>query len=174
MAAEDQGSISHWIADLKAGTADAAQPLWERYFERLVRLARKKIQSLQRAGGDEDEEDATLSTFNSFCAGAARRQFPKLADRHELWHLLVVITARKANAQAQRRWAQKRGGDWSPIGMDAPDETALHCIIGPEPIPKFAVLVVEEYRALLDRLGDDELPEVALWRIAGYSADEVA
>jgi len=51
-----------------------------------------------------------LSAFNSFCDGAARGKFPQLNDRDELWRLLVVITARKAMAQANRNARQKRGG----------------------------------------------------------------
>ena len=33
-------SITTWLAQLKAGDADAAQALWQRYFARLVELAR--------------------------------------------------------------------------------------------------------------------------------------
>ena len=36
---ESHGSITHWIGALKAGDLAAAQPLWEHYFQRLVRLA---------------------------------------------------------------------------------------------------------------------------------------
>ena len=51
-----------------------------------------------------------MSAFNSFCAGAAPGKFPQLADRDDIWRLLVVITARKAMAQANREGRQKRGG----------------------------------------------------------------
>ena len=33
-------SVTRWIDLLKAGDPAAAQPLWQRYFEQLVRLAR--------------------------------------------------------------------------------------------------------------------------------------
>ena len=39
MAGEIEDSVTVWIASLKAGDADAAQKLWQRYFETLVRLA---------------------------------------------------------------------------------------------------------------------------------------
>jgi hypothetical protein len=56
-----------------------------------------------------DEEHVALSAFASFCRGVERGQFPRLADRKDLWGTLVVITARKALdlAAAQRRL--KRG-----------------------------------------------------------------
>src|SRR4051794_29187265 len=97
MAGDDRGSVSRWLGDLKAGDEAAVQPLWERYFARLVTLARARLRAGRR--GAADEEDAALSAFNSFCTGVARGRFPRLADRDDLWRLLVVITARKAGAQ---------------------------------------------------------------------------
>ena len=32
------GSVTHWVRLLQAGDHAAAQPLWERYFQQLVRL----------------------------------------------------------------------------------------------------------------------------------------
>ncbi len=96
MSSDGEGSVTRWIADLKGGDAEAARALWGRYFDDLVRIARAKLRATRRVGADEDEEDAALSAFDSFCAGAARGQFPNLADRHDLWRLLVVIAARKA------------------------------------------------------------------------------
>jgi ECF sigma factor len=55
------------------------------------------------------DEDAALSAFDSFCASVAAGRFPQLADRDDLWRLLVVITRRKVLDQAQRRMRQKRG-----------------------------------------------------------------
>lgn len=173
MADEDRGSVTHWLGDLKVGDHAAAQPLWERYFERLVVLARSKLRRLRKAGAEEDEEDAALSAFNSFCEGAARGRFPKLDDREDLWRLLVVITARKAFAQTDRQRRLKRGGGRTaadvaggPLGLDA--------LAGPEPSPEFAAMVAEEYQRLLDALDDDALREVAVSRMEGYTSDEIA
>ena len=102
MAGDEGHSITGWLGELREGDQAAAQPLWERYFAKLVVVARSKLKRLRPTGADEDEEDAALSAFNSFCDGAARGKFPQLADRDDLWRLLVVITARKAMAQANR------------------------------------------------------------------------
>ena len=40
-----EGSVTRWIEALQAGDSAAAQQLWERYFRRLVDLARKKLQA---------------------------------------------------------------------------------------------------------------------------------
>src|SRR5689334_21866094 len=108
---EEQGSVTRWLGELKPGDAAAAQPVWERYFAGLVRLARARLRATARPAGEADEEDAALSAFDSFCAGIARDRYPHLADRNDLWRLLVVITARKAGAQVRRRRRRKRGGD---------------------------------------------------------------
>src|SRR5437763_4091733 len=139
MATDDPGSVSRWLDDLKAGDEAAVQPLWERYFARLVRLARAKLRSARHASAAGDEEDAALSAFNSFCEGVARGRFPRLADRDDLWRLLVVITARKAGAQVKRGRRLKRGGervfaeaDLTFAGGDA-DFDDLAQVVGPEP-----------------------------------------
>src|SRR5438105_897393 len=88
------GSFTQLIELLRGGDPAAIQRLWEAYFPRLVGLARKKLKEVPRRAADE--EDVALSAFDSFCDGAARGRFPQLADRDDLWHVLVTITARKA------------------------------------------------------------------------------
>jgi DNA-directed RNA polymerase specialized sigma24 family protein len=180
MPSEEQGSVTRWLGELKAGDPAAAQPLWERYYARLVGLARARLRGARRPGAVADEEDAALSAFDSFCAGIAHGRFPRWADRDDLWRLLVVITARKAGAQRQRGRRQKRGGDrvFAEADLDAAGSAAgfagLGQVVGPEPTPEFAAMVAEQYRLLLDNLGDDALRQVALWRMEGYSSDEIA
>src|SRR5262245_47235933 len=88
------GSVTHWLALLRAGEQGAAQPLWELYWARLVSLARRKLGEVPRRVADE--EDVALSAFDSFCRRAQLGCFPQLSDRDDLWQLLVVLTARKA------------------------------------------------------------------------------
>jgi hypothetical protein len=180
MPGDGDGSITRWIAGVKAGDVAAAQPLWERYFARMVDLARSRLRASPRRCRDaaSDEEDAALSAFDSLCAGLARGRFPQLADRDDLWRLLVVITMRKVRAQARRRLRQKRGGGQVQAACDLEDaqsdDDLLARAVGSEPTPEFAVMVAEEYRRLLDRLGDDVLRKVAILRMEGYTTDAVA
>jgi DNA-directed RNA polymerase specialized sigma24 family protein len=178
MASSGEGSVTQWVGNLKDGDHGAAQALWERYFERLVRLARRRLSTVSGAGVVEDEEDAALSAFDSFCAGMARGRFPQLGDRDDLWKLLVVITARKVSAQNDRRQSLKRGGGWTPLSPAESDESSwgagLANLAANEPTPEFAAMVAEETRRLLDRLGDDQFRQIALWRMEGYTNDEIA
>ena len=165
------GSVSHWIGRLRAGDQAAAQPLWERYFRQLVALARKRLQGTPRRAADE--EDAALSAFDSVCRGIECLRFPQLVDRDDLWRLLVVITARKALALVRHENRQKRGGGKVQAGAES-DEDALAQVLGPEPSPAFAAQVAEECGRLLDLLTDPELRSIALWKLEGYTAEEIA
>src|SRR5215470_607045 len=107
-----EGSVTRWVAALKAGDADAAQRLWERYHRRLVGLARHKLRSARRRAADE--EDVVQSAFHSFFQGVARGRFAQLADRDNLWRLLVVITARKALDQLAHENSKRQGGGIAP------------------------------------------------------------
>ena len=183
MIADEGASITEWLGNLREGDQAAAQPLWERYFSKLVTVARTKLRRMRRTTADEDEEDAALSAFNSFCAGAARGKFPQLADRDDLWRLLVVITARKAMAQANRQGRQKRGGGrvveeavLFGHGLGGADGSiaGLERIAADGPTPEFAAMMAEECRRLLDALEDESLKQVAVSRMEGYNNDEIA
>ncbi len=171
-------SVTYWLRQAQAGDAAAAQALWERYFRRLVALARKKLQGAARRAADE--EDVALSAFDSFFRGAEQGRFPRLNDRHDLWGLLIVITGRKAADLVQHERRQKRGGG-AVQGESAflkagagEEEAGLEQVVGREPSPAFAVQVAEEFQRLLERLGDAELRQVALWKMDGYSNEEIA
>ena len=145
-----EGSVSHWLGPLQEGDPDAVQRLWERYFHRLVELARKKLRALPHR---EAAEDVALSAFDSFCRGAGRGRFPRLADRDEPVAAAGgdhgteggALQAGREPAEARRRAVGRRVG--SP-GM--PDmETYLEQIVSREPTPEFAAQAAEECRHLL-------------------------
>jgi RNA polymerase sigma factor (sigma-70 family) len=162
------GSVTRWLDQLKTGDPAAAQQLWERYFPPLVALARKKLQAAPRRVADE--EDVALSAFDSFCRNAERGRFPQLNDRDSLWGLLVVITARKAAHLVRDESRLKRGGGETA----AADTPALDDIVSQEPTPAFAAQVAEEWQRLLRVLDDRELEAVALWKMEGYTVEEIA
>ena len=136
-----------------------------------MRLARPKLRAGRRSGADADAEDAALSVFDSFCDGAARGRFPQLDDRDDLWRLLVTITTHKVIDHARRHGRQKRGGDriLDEAALDRPGPgggpAGLDAIVGSEPTPAFAALVAEQYRRLLESLGDESLRRIALLKI---------
>jgi DNA-directed RNA polymerase specialized sigma24 family protein len=180
MVSSCDGSITRFVGDLKTGDTHAAERLWERYSGDLIRLARARLRSTSTSRAAADEEDVVLSAFGSFCAGAARGQFPQLEDRDDLWKILVTITVRKATDLVRHARRQKRGMGRVLDGADLAgagwgnkgDPLAL--IPGPEPAPDLAVLVAEECHRLLGLLHDDGLCRIALERMAGYHDVEIA
>ncbi|HKB35080.1 MAG TPA: ECF-type sigma factor [Gemmataceae bacterium] len=169
MAAE--GSVSNWIDQLKAGDRAATQQLWGRYFQRLVSLARAKLQGAPRRAADE--EDVALSAFHSFCRAAELGRFPRLLDRDSLWRLLVVLTSRKASHLVRHERRQKRRAPGNDPAAN-PDDPELEAILGSEPTPEFAAELAEECQRLLDGLGSAELAQIALWKMEGYANEEIA
>jgi DNA-directed RNA polymerase specialized sigma24 family protein len=172
-------SITQWIGRLRAGDAEAAQRLWERYFQRLVRFARRKLRGTPRLPADG--EDIALNALDSFFRGAMCGRFPKLRDRDSLWPLLVLITARKAYDLLQHERCQKRGGGavLGEAALCGPSDSStgeygLDQIIGREPTPEFAARMADECRRLLDLLDAPQLRSIALWKAEGYTNAEIA
>jgi DNA-directed RNA polymerase specialized sigma24 family protein len=176
--AMDANTITRWIDGLKAGDQEAARQLWDHYFQKLVRLAGRKLPAQMRR--TFDEEDVALSAFKSFCAGVAEDRFPQLNDRDNLWAVLVIIAVRKAQAYLERQTRQKRGGgqvrgdsvflkaqaEGTPVGFDA--------LVSAEPTPAFTAQVAEECQRLLDALGDESLQTIAVLKMQGHTIDEIA
>jgi DNA-directed RNA polymerase specialized sigma24 family protein len=171
-AVSSPGSISLWLGLLKAGDSAAAQPLWQRYFAQLVRLARARLRGAPRRAADE--EDVALSAFDSFCRAAEAHRFPELVDRDDLWQVLVVLTARKAHRLALHERRQKRGHG-RVVSLEAlAGSDGLRRIVGDEPTPDFAARVAEEFQRLLTLLGNEQLRHLAIARLEGYTVEELA
>jgi DNA-directed RNA polymerase specialized sigma24 family protein len=178
MATDDEHSVTKWIGDLKAGNRDeASRLLWDRYFARLVRIAQTRLRT--RGVGNADGEDVALSVFDTIIRGAVAGRFPGLGNRDDLWRLLVTITARKACNQQRNAYRQKRGGGRvvgaaDLAGGDPDGDAILAQIIGDEPTPEFAAMVVDEYRRLFGSLSDESLRVVALLKLEGHSNEQIA
>jgi DNA-directed RNA polymerase specialized sigma24 family protein len=181
MPTDESGSVTAWIPHLKAGEEEAVRALWDRYFGRLVELARARLRAARSANPSSGGEDVALSAFTALWAGAKGGRFPELDDREDLWRMLVTITAAKVVDRIRHEARQKRGGgrvlretelegagrqDDEPIGLDA--------LPGNEPSPAVVALLAEEAERRLDALGDETLRRVALLKMEGYTAEQVA
>jgi DNA-directed RNA polymerase specialized sigma24 family protein len=162
------GSISRRIPPLGAGDRLAMQQLWERDFQPLVLLARGRMHPGRcRAAGPED---VALEAFLELCDQLARpgaaESFPRLQGREHLWKLLACFTVRAAfdheRKQARREQALR--------GESALGEEGLAAFAGHEPAPEFGAAVSE----MLDQLQDDGLRAVAVWRMEGWTVQEIA
>jgi DNA-directed RNA polymerase specialized sigma24 family protein len=120
-----------------------------------------------------DEEDVALSAFASFCRNVERGAFPELHDRTNLWRILAVITARKASHVVRDEGRLKRGGQ-ARLTDSEDQEALLEQVYSREPTPEMAAQMTEEYDRLLGLLDDEQLRQVAVYRMEGLSVEEVA
>lgn len=171
-----RGSVTHWIAELRDGDDSLAQrELWDRYFRRIVALAKAKLGSLPK--GPSDEEDVAISAMQSLFDGFAGDRFPQLNDRNNLWSLLAKITARKAINERQKQTAQKRGGGQPRMRIGAADDDDGTPGFDPsddELGPEFIVAMQEEMCRLMDGLPDQTLRRIAARKLEGWSSAEIA
>jgi RNA polymerase sigma factor (sigma-70 family) len=172
------GSVTLWLAQLKGGDTEAARPIWERFVQQLLQLARRKMGDLPRRFADE--EDIAISAFASFIQAVERGRFPRLDDRDDLWQLLIMITERKAIDLFHHEQRDKRGGgqvldEAALVHSDnASAQRGLGEVQALIPTPAFAAEVAENFTRLLDRLRDDELRQIALRKMDGYTNEEIA
>lgn len=173
-------SVTRWLHGVRAGDSADIQRLWNRYFQRLVRLAGAKLPGHCRRAFDE--EDVALSAFQSFCDRAGRGQFPKLNGRDDLWRLLATLTVRKAAVTMRHQSRQKRGGGRvlgeSALGVGARDgatETGsgIAAILSREPTPDDAARFADAFDHLIARLRDQTLKTIALRKLKGDTVEEI-
>jgi DNA-directed RNA polymerase specialized sigma24 family protein len=155
-------SVSAWLAQIKEGDRDSVQRLLERYFQRLTELADARLRNSPHLDGYE--EDIALSAFKSLCLGAEDGRYPDLTDRDGLWRLLCVITVRKS-IDLQRKMK---------VNMQVSDEEIIHAFFRREPTPDETAEMAEQVHRLLGRLDEPELRQIALWKVSGWTNDEIA
>jgi DNA-directed RNA polymerase specialized sigma24 family protein len=172
-------SVTQWLHGIKAGDSADIQRLWDRYFERLVRLAGAKLPGHCRRSFDE--EDVAISAFQSFCDRAGQGQFPQLSGRDDLWRLLATLTVRKALLMMRHQTRQKRGGG-RVLGESAfqdragamPTAGGLGAILSKEPTPQDAAHFADVFDHLINKLHDSTLKTIALRKLKGHTAEEIS
>ena len=157
------GSVTDWISALRHGDQQAIEPIWNSYFPRLVRYARKVLGKVRSRYADE--EDAALSALATFWQRFQAGQFPNIQDRESLWKLLSLITVRKVRRYQENEQAIKRG-----IGI-SPTKFSGDC----DQIGEVNTSSLDaEAQELLEALADDELRSIALLKLMEFTNPEIA
>ena len=155
-------SVTRLIRNLQGGRESATGPLLEVYFRRLVQLARKRLQGLP--GLDSYEEDVALRSFHSMCRRVQDPTRPlQLADRNDLWRLLATRTVSRSIDLIRRHKSEETLG-----------ERDVEHLLSREPTAEEAAEIADECRRLLDLLDEPELRQIALWKVEGFTHDEIA
>lgn len=164
------GSISQWIGELKEGNDDAARLLWERFYTRLVTVARSKLREFPRRF--RDEEDFALSAFDRLCRAARAGKYPRLDDRSQLWKLLIDITEKRVIDYKRHETCPMRGGGKNidegglPAGIDALADNALSA--------EYLTTFDDTFGNLLARLPDERQRVIAIHKMEGLTNSEIA
>ena len=170
---DHEDSVSEWMDALKRQDDRAAEKLWERYFHRLAGLARKQLGGAAQ-GRDYDEEDIALSVFDDVFRAIQQEKFPELQNRNELWSLLAMTTIRKARLRLRRDHTQKRSVLATISESEMEEGGGMDALSHPQTAPDMQALMAEQCRMLLGRLGDDQLEQIAIWKLDRYTNDEIA
>src|SRR5262245_10372280 len=155
-------SITRLIRAVQVGQNSAVGPLLEAYFDRLVQLARKRLQNLP--GMTAYDEDVALRSFHSLCQRLRDPARPLyLTSRDDLRRLLATRTISRAIDLIRRH----RAGE-------VPGEYEVEQLLTREPTPEQAAEMADECRRLLNLLDEPGLRQIALWKVEGYTNEEIA
>jgi RNA polymerase sigma factor (sigma-70 family) len=162
MTSSDAQSVTRLIRAAQHDRASAVGPLMAVYFDRLVWLARKRLQNLP--GLANYDEDLALRSFYSVYRRLRDPERPlQLTGRDDLWRLLAARTISRAIDLIRRH----RLGE-------LPGEHDLEQLLTREPTPEEAAATADECRRLLDLLNEPQLRQIALWKVEGYTNEEIA
>ena len=161
--AEELGSVSGWLYELKDGNRDAIDSLWNRYFSKLVGFAKKRI-----GGGLErglDEEDIAIVAFTQFVDGAENGKFRQLQNRNDLWQILTMITSRRVHNSRRGNSANFRMVDFS-------DCDVIESLLV-DPTPQFLDDLNEDCKELIKHL-PERSRTIAMLRLKNCTNQEIA
>ncbi len=174
------GSLTRFVHELRSPDLrqrdEAARIIWERFAPRLTQLIRRRLDN--RIFRREDEQDILQSMFASFYQSQYLGKTAP-ASRQELWKLLVRITMCKVVNTAHRHLADRRDirREHSERSCDSDNSGFADWIRDhvdrAQPTPQDRVAVVEEVERLLHLL-TDELRQIVLWKLEGFTNAEIS
>jgi RNA polymerase sigma-70 factor (ECF subfamily) len=161
----DRSLLDLW----RAGDQEAARQLFDRYVERLVAIARRRLS--ERLAGRVDAEDVVQSVFRTFFVRAREGRFA-VNDPDDLVKLLARITVNKVLRQVEFHRAAKRDPHAETAQGDDAQARMLE-VLDHEPTPETANLFLDQLEHFLAQLDEQERQILEL-RMQGYGTDEIA
>ena len=162
---QDRSLLRRW----QAGDQNAAVELYDRYCERLLALARRRIS--QRLASRVDPEDVVQSVFRTFFDRAKAGKFT-IEDPDDVCKLLARITLHKTLRQVAFHKAAKRDPS-AETGQGSDGQERLLEVLDREPTPEAANAFVDELEHFLNRLRPEDRQILEL-RMQGYNNLEIA
>jgi RNA polymerase sigma-70 factor (ECF subfamily) len=162
---QDQSLLRLW----QAGDESAAREIFERYFERLLALARRRIS--QRLASRVDPEDVVQSAFRTFFGRYKAGQFT-IQDSEDVCKLLARITVHKTLRQIAFHKAAKRDPS-QEAGQGSDGQAQLLEVLDREPTPEAVNAFVDQLDHFLKQLRPEDR-QILEMRMQGYNSLEIA
>jgi RNA polymerase sigma factor (sigma-70 family) len=156
------------VARCRAGDAEAARLLFQRYVDRLVAVARRRLS--QPMNSRVDPEDIVQSVFRTFFGRLKGGQF-HLEQQNDLCKLLVRITVNKTLRQVAFQKAAKRDPGHEAHSDDREHDQVLH-LLARDPDPEEAAAFLDQLEHFLKQLAPDER-RILEMRVQGYSNEDI-
>ena len=164
-APEEKALVELW----RQGSQEAARAIVDRYVDRLVTLARRRLS--QRLASRVDPEDIVQSAFRSFFARAKEGRFV-FAEQDDLCKLLVRITLHKTLRQVAFHKAAKRDPSAETEQGEHHQERLLALLDG-DPTPETEVAFLDQLEHFFSQLRPQER-QILEMRLQGHSNDDIA
>ena len=153
----------------RKGDEEAARQIVDRYLERMLLLARRRISP--RLASRVDGEDIVQSVFRTFFVRIKEGQFV-FQDQDDLCKLLMRITLHKTLRQVAYHKAAKRDPSLeTPQGEHHSEQ--LSALFDQEPTQEATVTFLDQLEHFLTQLRPQER-EILEMRLQGYSNEEIA
>ena len=168
---EEIGSISHWLKGLKAGDSSAVDAIWNRYYQRVVEFAIRKM----KINPDMaiDGEDIAQVAMHRLCLKLSTGRYPDIDDREQLWGLVVVYTLNRIRNHLRSCNTLKRSGKAQDVFRFERSQSLVDLRS-----PEAPTIMAEMVQGWLDRLDREDpsgqLKQIAVWSMDNLSGGEIA
>jgi len=177
--ADDLGDITILFRRItEARDDEACEQLWEIYFDRVIRIARSRMQNF--SSRDFGEDDIAASAMKSFYVAAENGRLDSINNRDSLWRVLSTITARKASQKNRRFRTGKRNNGQTLTFTDAASQSASESHpTAPDPVAPgsdeaFVGQLLLECQEKLESIPAPRLRQIALMRLEGCDLGEIS
>lgn len=168
MTSQPDWTSAQLLARYRAGEAAAADEIFQRYLERLTRLARARLS--RRLASRTDADDVVQSAWRSFFIGVREDRFA-LQRSGDLWRLMVSIMMHKLYRQVRHHQTESRSVNREQVLNAGNDREFL--IADRQPHPEEAVALAELVEACLTEFDAMER-QIFERRLQGETIEEIA
>jgi RNA polymerase sigma-70 factor (ECF subfamily) len=162
---DDRDLVKHF----QEGSESAARDLFDKYCERLMKLARRRIG--HKMASRFDPEDVVQSAFRTFFTRVRNDEFV-FANEDDTFKLLVRITVRKTLRRIEHHSADKRNPA-AEAGKPTDGSEQFAYIAAQEPTAEMEIALIDELEKFMTQFKPMER-EVLELKVQGYSNVEIA